>query len=372
MILRIIDLKFIMEKYSLKKRQQLIQLYYENSKSATVAIRQFCTANNIKRKDDAPHPSTILRLIEKFEKEGQLLDISHGGQNNKVANAEIIMKVKNTVEQFQNDGENASLRKIVSTGNVDLSIGSVRVILKDKLGWKAFKYPTWQELPPHCPALRVNFCKTIIHKRTSDPSFVKNILFTDECHVSLHGYVNKQNMRYWGLEKPTEHIIKSLHCPRTTVWFGISHNSTVGPFFFNDTIDGANYRQMITDLVIPELKRKRINNKIIYMQDGATAHTALATRDLLRESFANRLIGLHLEVPWPSHSPDLNPCDFFLWGYLKDNLFGSSKSYPSVDALEDKIRFILNNIDKQLLIDVIANFEVRVDKCFNANGFNFE
>jgi hypothetical protein len=24
---------------------------------------------------------------------------------------------------------------------------------------------------------------------------------------------------------------------------------------------------------------------------------------------------------WPPHSPDLNPCDFYLWGMLKDKVY---------------------------------------------------
>ncbi|GBN65801.1 hypothetical protein AVEN_85675-1, partial [Araneus ventricosus] len=34
---------------------------------------------------------------------------------------------------------------------------------------------------------------------------------------------------------------------------------------------------------------------------------------------------------WPSRSPDLNPCDFWLWGYLKDVVF----STPIVDSHGD-------------------------------------
>ena len=26
-------------------------------------------------------------------------------------------------------------------------------------------------------------------------------------------------------------------------------------------------------------------------------------------------------LPWPPRSPDLTPCDYFLWGYVKDQVF---------------------------------------------------
>ena len=35
---------------------------------------------------------------------------------------------------------------------------------------------------------------------------------------------------------------------------------------------------------------------------------------------------------WAPHSPDLNPCDFFLWGYLK------SKAYKPLPSNLDKLK----------------------------------
>ena len=57
------------------------------------------------------------------------------------------------------------------------------------------------------------------------------------------------------------------------------------------------------------------------MQDGATAHTALASRQWLRENFAERIISLKTDFVWAPYSPDLNPLDFFLWGHLKDCVY---------------------------------------------------
>ena len=37
--------------------------------------------------------------------------------------------------------------------------------------------------------------------------------------------------------------------------------------------------------------------------------------------FANRVFALYHEVEWPPRSPDMTPCDFFLWGYFKSQIF---------------------------------------------------
>lgn len=55
-----------------------------------------------------------------------------------------------------------------------------------------------------------------------------------------------------------------------------------------------------------------------FQQDGATAHTAQISMDILAQIFPSRLISLRGDIAWSVHSPDLTPCSYFLWGYLKD------------------------------------------------------
>ncbi|KAL6263138.1 hypothetical protein P5V15_005940 [Pogonomyrmex californicus] len=80
---------------------------------------------------------------------------------------------------------------------------------------------------------------------------------------------------------------------------------------------------------------KTIDNVRTYFDENPniSIRNAAQTLDLKRETFrkiARDLIELHLVIElryskfaygsleWPLYSPDLNRCDFFLWGYLKD------------------------------------------------------
>ena len=58
-----------------------------------------------------------------------------------------------------------------------------------------------------------------------------------------------------------------------------------------------------------------------FQQDGATPHTANETLAWLRQRFKERLISRRCNVEWTPHSPDLNPPDFYLWSFLKDNVY---------------------------------------------------
>ncbi|GFW15825.1 uncharacterized protein TNCV_1545591 [Trichonephila clavipes] len=50
------------------------------------------------------------------------------------------------------------------------------------------------------------------------PDFHKRILFSDEAHFWLNGYVNKQNCRIWNEPNPHVRVETPLHPEKLTVW----------------------------------------------------------------------------------------------------------------------------------------------------------
>ena len=60
------------------------------------------------------------------------------------------------------------------------------------------------------------------------PILAKKIIFSDEAHFDLGGYVNKHNCRIWGTENPHAYIEKPTQIKRVTVWCG---------FWFRDVIE---------------------------------------------------------------------------------------------------------------------------------------
>ncbi|GFU09526.1 DUF4817 domain-containing protein [Trichonephila clavipes] len=50
------------------------------------------------------------------------------------------------------------------------------------------------------------------------PDFHKRILFGDEAHFWLNGYVNKQNCRIWSEANPQVYVETPLHPEKLTVW----------------------------------------------------------------------------------------------------------------------------------------------------------
>jgi hypothetical protein len=79
--------------------------------------------------------------------------------------------------------------------------------------------------------------------------------------------------------------------------------------------------------IIPVIQGARHVDTALFQQDGACPHTANVTLDVLHDVFGSRVLSNRfLESfgcgwSWPPCSPDMNPCDHILWGYLKDHVY---------------------------------------------------
>ncbi|GFT85722.1 transposase [Trichonephila clavipes] len=207
---------------------------------------------------------------------------------------------------------------------------------------------------------RCRFVEWAQNEITFVPDFHKRILFSDEAHFWLNGYVNKQNFHIWGEANPQVYVETPLHPEKLTGWcaYGL-----VESFFKNDeghnvTVNGVRYRAMITNFFIPQLNNHDVQ-ELWFQQDGATCHTARATIDLLKDTFGDRLISRFGPVNWPPRSFDLTPLDYFLWGYVKSLVYADKPQ--TLDHLEDNIRRVIVDIRPQMLEKVIENWTSRLD-----------
>ena len=137
--------------------------------------------------------------------------------------------------------------------------------------------------------------------------FMNTVLITHEAYFHFSDYVNKQNYGYRAPENPQELHQRPLHSERLTVWCGMASFAVLGPYFFEDsegaavTVTSERYVAMLRNFCEPELRRRRIDlSSIWFQQDGATAHTARASMNVLREMFPQHVISRGGDVLWPA------------------------------------------------------------------------
>ncbi|GBM82001.1 hypothetical protein AVEN_231483-1 [Araneus ventricosus] len=139
-------------------------------------------------------------------------------------------------------------------------------------------------------------------------------------------------LRIWARENTFEMQPLPLHSQKVNVCCGFTAAFIVGPFFFEDigpsgpvtyTVNRTRYKSLLRNQLIPAQLQRGCVDSTIFKQDGTSLHIATPVKQLLNLHFRNnRIISCHFRTAWSPRSPDLNPCDFWLWGYLKDVVYG--------------------------------------------------
>ena len=125
-----------------------------------------------------------------------------------------------------------------------------------------------------------NAGKWACDRLTEDADLGKKIIFSEEAHLDLGGYVNKQNCRICCTENPHASGEKPAHPKRVTVWCKWARR-----------IRYSQWRSLsghVERIFVHKSWRGWYCN-IWFQQDGTTCHTAQDTLDVLRPMFEDRI-----------------------------------------------------------------------------------
>lgn len=332
--------KFLMD---MPTRLEFTKLYYANGQSPTACLRAYKKEHKLI--SDPYTLSDIKYLINKFETTYSLHDRKSSGRPS-IINDDSIETVRNSLslQSEQNNNSISSLRE--ASRSTGISYTTVRKIAKEQLHYKKYKPSFVQQLHEDDAQHRLDFAQMFQNQLASR---IGRILWTDEAHFHLYGEVSSINGYIWAAENPHIVVQKPLHSPKLTVAIAFTSNFILEPYFFNigETIRKENYTDMVRNHIIPALKRKRAFSNTIFMQDGATPHTARLTLDFLASQFGDRLISRSCDYFWPARSPDLTPCDFWFWGYVKRKVY--SRKIDDLATLRQVIVEEIANIDPEML-----------------------
>ena len=96
---------------------------------------------------------------------------------------------------------------------------------------------------------------------------------------------------------------------------------------------------------------------------NAPAHNALSVRQLLVTKQVTSLDN-------PSYSPDLAPCDFWLFPQLKIVIKGTH--FSSSEEIKASVTKELKSIKEEEFAKCFRGWQDRMQKCFNSEGDYFE
>ncbi|GBN33443.1 hypothetical protein AVEN_130226-1 [Araneus ventricosus] len=106
--------------------------------------------------------------------------------------------------------------------------------------------------------------------------------------------------------------------------------------------EGKSY--FLEDLPLSDLRN------VWSQHDGAPPHKVSSVEQYIRDTFQQQIIGYGGCVEWPPRSPDLNPLDFFLWGYIKQRVYATPP--PTLQELRNRITDACASVSPAMLYNV--------------------
>ena len=143
------------------------------------------------------------------------------------------------------------------------------------------------------------------------------------------------------------------------------------PYFFEEegatvTVTSDRYCEMLERFLrskVAQLLADYEPDNVWFQQDGATSHTSRNPAGHVSKSC---YFSAESDIGWPPRSPDLNPCDSFLRGYVKSKVYEHRPS--TLEHLKAAITEEINAIPHNMLERVMVNFRERLQNCIDIGG----
>ncbi|GFW15690.1 hypothetical protein TNCV_3581881 [Trichonephila clavipes] len=107
------------------------------------------------------------------------------------------------------------IRRLFYLGGAFNAIEGLKGIAR---GWQVIYSQFGLAIHQNDPQARRRFVEWAQNEIAVVPDFHKRILFSDEAHFWLNGYVNKQNCRIWSEANPQVYVETPLDPEKLTVW----------------------------------------------------------------------------------------------------------------------------------------------------------
>ena len=266
------------------------------------------------------------------------------------------------IKQILDEFPFASARYISST--LDISKNKVIRILKQELCLKKCS-ARWV---PHFlnedqKSKRVEYSISMLKNVTSLKGNQRAAVVTgDEYRIFL---LNQQESAWCTLgENPPDLEKKMINSEKVMIFVSfncksiISINALPTNTRFNSTYMCANILPEITENANVEIAKFTKHHKILHI-DNARPHTSKMTLKKIAEMGWEKL-------EHPPYSPDISPCDFFLFGYLKNEL--KKCQTETVYDLLNSIKEICGNITQTTLENVYESWIKRLNAVIECGG----
>jgi len=314
--------------------------------------------------DQAPFLTTVKRWSKLFrEGREEIEDESRPGRPITETTSENIEEIRLLI----NDDPYLTIEELQE--QTDLSYGTVHRIITDHLNLRKVtaRYIP-KDLTDFQRAERVRLCKENLAKFQQGTWRLCDIITGDESWFYHKQIGRKSSNAAWvrRRDRPPTIVRQSKYAPKTLLSIFFKSN---GPVFIHhvergQTIDHQYYINNCLRPLVDEIKHQRPS----YGTRGIKIHHDNG-RPHIHEDVSSYLESQGLTIiPHPPNSPDLSPCDFWLFDLIKQNLADQSDSQSLYGAVVN----FMYSLSKEEYKKTFEKWFERMQLCIDNQGDYFE
>lgn len=306
---------------------------------------------------------TIRNILKRYHETGNLEDRRKSGRPRTVRTPQMIKSIRERIAR----NPQRSARKMAK--DFGISKNRMQTILKDELGLRAFKKSKIHGLSNAQKVKRFERSKILLDWHAGD-----EIIFSDEKLFLLQESHNTQNDRVYATSLdniPTNkrQVQRFQNVSSVMVWGAISRRAKLPLVFIEKgvKINQQYYKdEVLKKFLLPEAKKIYGDDYYCFQQDSAPAHAAKSVQDWCKANLPDFIT----KDEWPPSSPDLNPLDFCIWGYMLSHL--SFKNINSIESFKKAILKVWDEMPMEVVRAACEDFDKRLQVVRRNKGERFE
>lgn len=301
----------------------------------------------------------IQRTISRYKETGSVKIRHNGGRKRTVTTPAMIKRIR---EKIRRDPRR-SARKLAKEEKVHEK--TMRRVIHRDLHMKTYKKQCLHGLTETNKKNRVTRSKALLSKHAKS-----EIIFSDEKLFFLQSTLNKQNDRVYGtslqeIPRDARTISKFQNHSAVMVFGAISKRGKLPLLFIDRGVKiNQNYylNEVLKKFVFPEAKKLYGNERFCFQQDSAPAHKAKLVQQWCTINFPDFISS----DEWPAASPDLNPLDFCVWGYMMGKLTNLNRLH--LESFKCLLTKIWDEIPPEVCHAACGEFTERLKEVIKQKG----
>lgn len=306
--------------------------------------------------------STVYRTVAKLEAGGDASRAIHRRRNDVKRTSRFLAGLKRSILA------NPRIPLIKLARDRHVSHRTIRRAVNGDLGMRSYVRRRKNLLTDKAKQLRKDRAQLLLNHLKGLKGHVT--VFVDEKNFTVDEAANRQNARFIATSSDgVSPVLRSKHPASVMVFGAVAGDGRVMPPHFVPAglrIGTNEYLTILEDVLIPWMEQHYSLDQVVLVQDSAPAHTAQAVQDLLKRKIPKFVP----KEKWPPHSPDLNPCDFWLWGVVEEK--ANDHHHDSVASLKMAIRRAVASISRDEARRACVRFRRRIEQVKAAEGGHIE